>query len=147
MTVTRRIAAPRERVWDVLTDLDRSPEVVRAIQSIERVRGEGFDVGTRWRETRTHMGREVTEEMEVTALDPGERYVIEADGAGTHYRSEFVLEGDGGGTEVTMTFASEPGGTLARVMDVVVGRLFAGATRKALEADLEDVAHASQRGA
>lgn len=147
MTVTRRIAAPRERVWEVLTDLDRSPEVIGAIQSVERVRGDGFGVGTRWRETRTHLGREVTEELEVTALDSGERYVVEADGAGTHYRSEFALEGDGGGTEVTMTFASEPSGSLARVLDTVVGRLFAGTTRKALAADLEDVAHASQRGA
>ena len=147
MIVIRRIAAPRDRVWEVLTDVDRSPEVISAIQSVERVRGEGFDVGTRWRETRTMMGREATEEMEVTAVEPGERYVVETDGTGAHYRSEFVLEGDGGGTEVTMTFASEPSGALARILDATVGRLLAGATRRALAADLEDVAHASERGA
>lgn len=147
MTVTRRIAAPRDRVWQVLTDLDRAPEVISAIDTIERVRGEGFDVGTRWRETRSHLGREVTEEMEVTALDPGDRYVIEAEGVRMHHRSEFVVEGDGGGTEITLTFVTEPEGTFGRLFDATIGRLFAGTTRKALEADLEDVAHTSERGA
>lgn len=144
MTVTRRIAAPPERVWQVLTDLDRSPEVISAIQSIERVRGEGFDVGTRWRETRTMFGREATEELEVTSLDPGKGYVVETDGEGTHYRTEFVLDGDGGGTEVTMTFSAESEGTVARLMEATIGRLFVGATRRAVAADLDDIAHASQ---
>lgn len=146
LTVTRRIAAPRERVWEVLTDLDRSPEVVRGIQSIERVRGDGFDVGTRWRETRTMFGRGATEEMEVTALDPGTSYVVESDGPGTRYRTEFVLAGDGGGTEVTMTFGAEPGSTVERLLAATVGRLFAGATRRAVAADLDDIARASEHG-
>lgn len=146
MTVTRRIAAPPERVWDVLTDLDRSPEVISAIRSVERIHGDGFDVGTRWRETRTMLGRETTEEMEVTSLDPGRGYVVEADGNGAHYRTEFVLDGDGGGTEVTMTFGAEPDGTLGRLMAATVGRLFASATRKAVAGDLDDIAHASEHG-
>ena len=147
MRVQRRIAATAETVWDVLTDLERSPEVIGAIQSVERLDdGDDFAVGTRWRETRTMFGREATEEMEVTALDPGNGYVVEADGAGAHYRTEFTLEPDGGGTEVTMTFAAEPTGMAGRVMAATVGRLFAGATRKAVAADLDDIAHAAEQG-
>ncbi len=108
MTVSRHVDAPSERVWAVLTDLEHSPEVIRAIESVEIHTGTGFDVGTRWMETRTMMGRTASETMEVTALDPGRSYVVEADSSGTHYRSEFVIAPDDGGTTVTMTFDGQP---------------------------------------
>ena len=144
MTVTRTVDAPRKVVWDVITDLDHAPQVMEAISRVERVRGDGFDVGTRWRETRTMFGREATEEMEVTAIDPPRGYVVEADGQGAHYRTEFTLDDEGDGTRVTMTFGADPKGVTGRLMAATVGRLFAGATRKAVAADLADVARASE---
>ena len=61
MTVSRHVDAPPDRVWAVLTDLEHSPEVVRAIESVEIHTSTGFDVGTRWTETRTMMGRTASE--------------------------------------------------------------------------------------
>lgn len=148
LSVSRRIAAPRERVWEVVTDLDRSPEVIEAIQSIERVRGDGFDVGTRWTETRTMFGREATETMEVTSIAPGRSYVVEADGRGARYRSEFRLEPAGDdATELTMSFGAEATGLVGKVMSATIGRLFAGATRKAIQSDLDDIARAAEADA
>lgn len=144
VTVTRHVDAPRTVVWDVLTDLDHAPQVMEAIARVERVDGEGFGLGTRWRETRTMFGRDATEEMEVTAIDPPRGYVVEADGQGAHYRTEFTLDEDADGTQVTMTFGAEPRGVTGRLMAATVGRLFAGATRRAVAADLADVARASE---
>lgn len=145
MTVSRHVEAPPEQVWIVLTDLERSPETITAIQSVEVHTGTAFEVGTCWTETRTMMGRTTSETMEVTAIDPGRSYVVEADSGGTHYRSEFRLSPDGGGTALTMTFAGQPSGLAGRLMAATLGRLFAGATRKALAADLDDIARASER--
>lgn len=145
VTVSRRIAAPRDVVWATITDLDRAPQVMPAIQRIERLQGDGFEVGTRWRETRKVFGREATETMEVTAVDPPHRYVVEADASDAHYRSEFTLADEAGGTRVTMTYDAEPRGTASRLMAATVGRLLTGATRKAVAADLDDVARACEQ--
>jgi len=145
LTVTRHVAAAPDRVWAVLTDLEHAPEVIRAVESVEVHTGAGFDVGTRWSETRTMMGRTASETMEVTTVDPGRSYVVEADSGSTHFRSEFHLAPDAGGTIVTMTFDGQPSGLGGKVLAATLGRLLAGPTRKALAADLDDIAAASER--
>ncbi len=143
--LTREINAPPDRVWDVLTDLERAPEVISGIQKIERLEGGGeLRVGTRWRETRTMFGREATEEMEVTGLDEGRSYTVEADGQGAHYTSTLTVEPAAAGSRVVMTFEAAPQGTFAKIMAATVGRLFMGATRKALAKDLDDIARAAE---
>ena len=47
MKVERDVTASPERVWSIISDLDRSAEVISAIESIERLDGaSGFGVGT-----------------------------------------------------------------------------------------------------
>lgn len=144
LSVSRHVDAPPARVWTVLTDLEHAPDVIRAIETVEVHTGTGFQVGTRWTETRTMMGRTASETMEVTAVDPGRSYVVEANSGGTHYRSEFHISPDGDGTALTMTFAGQPSGLGGRIMAATLGRLFAGMTSKALGADLDDIAQASE---
>jgi len=144
--VTRRIAAPADRVWALLTDIANSPQVMTAIESVELLTSpEEFGVGTRWRETRTMFGKRATEQMTVSALDPGSSYTVVAESSGAKYASTLVVvpEGDADCT-LTMTFGGEPTSTASRIMAATVGRLFIGATRKALETDLADVARAAE---
>lgn len=82
----------------------------------------------------------------VTAVDPGRSYAVEAGSGGTHYRSVFHIAPDGGGTALTMTFDGQPSGLGGRVVAATLGRLLARSTRKALVADLDDIARASERG-
>jgi carbon monoxide dehydrogenase subunit G len=145
LTVSRHVDAPPERVWEVLTDLERAPDVVRAIESVEVHTGTGFGVGTRWTETRTMMGRTARETMEVTAFAPLRSYVVEAISGATRYRSEFGVAPDGRGTTLTMTFDAQPSGLVGKLAAATLGRLFAGLTRRALASDLDDVGHASER--
>ncbi len=129
----------------MITDLDRSPETISGIRDVERLEGgAGFEVGTKWRETRVMFGREATEVMEVTALDPGRSYTVEADSRGAHYRSTMTVEPAAGGSLVTSTFGGEPAGVVGKVLAATVGRLFQGATRKALQKDLDDIAAAAE---
>ena len=146
-SIAKDIAAPPERVWQVITDLDGSPDVMSAITAVERIDGgPGFDVGTRWRETRTMFGREATEEMEVTAIDPGRSYTVEAESTGARYVSTFLVEAHESGSRLTMSFSGTPKGIVGRMLAATVGRLLAGTTTKAIQQDLEDIAAAAEAG-
>ena len=146
--LSRTVESPADRVWEVVTDLERSPEVIRAIERIEVLEGESspIQVGTRWRETRTMFGKSATEEMVVTDIRPESSYTVEADGPGAHYISVISVAAlDQERTTLTMSFAAEAKGFGSRILAATIGRLFAGATRKALRQDLDDIAAAAER--
>ena len=147
ITVSREVAAPAAHVWQILTDVESAPQVVSAISDVERVDGGGeFGVGTAWRETREAFGRQATEELRVTAVDPGRAYVVEADGRGARYRSTVAVEPvNADHSRLSMTFGGEARGAMSRAFDATFGRLFAGATRRALEQDLRDIAFAAEQ--
>lgn len=146
MTVSSDVAAPVQRVWAIITDLEGTADTITAITAVERLDdGDGFGVGTRWRETRTMFGREATEEMEVTAIELKSSYTVEADARGAHYRSTVSVEPRGDGTRLSMTFGAEPTGTMSKVMAATIGKLFEGSMRKALQQDLTEIAAAAEQ--
>ena len=145
LEVAHDIKADAEAVWSIVTGMDDWVDVVEAIESVERLDdGEGFGLGTTWRETRTMFGKKATEDMEVTEFDDGRRYATAAESHGSKNFSEVSVEPTDGGCRITTGFRGEPQSTLAKVMDVTVGRLFMGATRKALARDLADIGAAAE---
>lgn len=144
--VTRTVAAPADRVWEIITDLDESTSVISAIEAYERLdEGSAFGVGTRWRETRTMFGRQASEELEVTAVEPGRSYTVEGDSRGAHYTSQMIVTPMGAdSSQLTMTFGGEASGAMAKILATTVGKLFEGATKKALQKDLEEIAAAAE---
>lgn len=141
VVVERRIAAAQGTVWEALTDLRGMAQVLSGVSKTEVLTDGAFDVGTRWRETRRMFGKEATEEMRVTASEPPERYVAEAESHGTHYVSEWALRADGPATTtVRMTFTAEPAGGFTGLLAKVLGGVGARAVSKAIAKDLDDVA-------
>lgn len=147
LTLSRRIEAPPSRVWQVLTDLKHAPQVLSGVRSVELLTDGPYAVGTRWRETRTMMGRTVTEEMWVVDSDPHRRTEVAASSGGADYRTVFTLSPDGEGTSLTMHFSAhtpDPTG-VQKVLWKAFGALGLRATRKAMETDLADIAAAAER--
>lgn len=146
LTVTRETSASPETVWAVMTDIEGTTQTLSGVTGIERLDdGEGFEPGLRWRETRQVFGKEATEELEITAVDPGRSYTVEADSGGTHYHSVLRVTPSATGSTIAMTFGAEQtGGRISSFLSMTVGRLFQGPTRKALEQDLEDIAAAAE---
>ena len=143
--VERTTTASPADVWAVVTDLEGSVETLSAVTAVERLDdGNGFGEGTRWRETRSMFGKEASEELEVTHVEEGRSYTVEADNRGTHYSSQLLVEPTDGGSTIRMTFGAEQDGRFGRVLARTVGRAFEGATRRALEQDLEDIATAAE---
>ncbi|MEU1279629.1 SRPBCC family protein [Streptomyces sp. NPDC005805] len=147
VVVERLIQAPPGPVWEALTDLSGWEDTLTGVERIEVLTPGGFDVGTRWRETRRMLGKEATEEMWVTASEPPERYVVEAESHGSHYVSELrLLTAGPEATTVRMTFSARlptgAKGALARLLAPVAAR----AVRKGMSQDLADVAAAVEAG-
>lgn len=144
--VTRDIDAPAQRVWELITDIEHAPETLSGVEQVERLDdGGGFGVGTRWRETRTMFGKQATEEMEVTTVEPERAYTTVAQHGNTRYVSSLRVEPLGEGRcQLSMTFEGTSSSTVGRLLTATVGRLFAGSTRKMVEQDLHDIAVAAE---
>lgn len=148
LTLERSIDASTAAVWRVLTDLEGTAAVLSGVTRVERLAGAGYSIGTRWRETRTMLGREASEEMEVVGIVPGRSTTIAAESHGMRYRTEFTLEPIEGEarTLLRMRFSGsyESPSWIQRAAAKLTARLGMAATRKAMEQDLADIAAAAE---
>lgn len=144
--ITRRVEAPAERVWDLATDLERAPTTLSGVTRVEVLTGGPFAVGTRWRETRTMFGREASEVLEVTAVEPHRSYTVEAASGGARYVSTFTFAPSGTATDVTVTFGAQATTLAGRALAAVTGPLARRSVERALRTDLEDLARAAEAG-
>lgn len=146
LNVSQVVAAPPDVVFRAATDFAGAPGRIRAIKRVKVLTEGPVRVGTRFEETREMFGREATETMEVTSLDPPRSYVLGAESHGCRYRSELRFEPEGSGTRVTMSFAAEPLTFFSKVMGVLMAPM---AKKIAQECgrDLDDLAaHCEGRG-
>jgi hypothetical protein len=120
----------------VFTDLGKAAERIPTIKKIEVLTPGPMGVGTRFKETRVVFKREATETMEVTAFEPGRRFVTIASSCGTHYRSEYRFTPEGGGTKVDMSFEARAVSFWAKLMSPLF-TLMKGTMRKCFEDDME----------
>ncbi|GGK78203.1 SRPBCC family protein [Ornithinimicrobium pekingense] len=149
VTLSRRVAAPPEAVWEVLTDLGQAARRLSQVTDLHVMTDGPYAVGTRWRETRRMMGSSDTQEMVVVENDPLRRTVLEAVDASTTYRTVFLLESldASAATLVTVTFGAEvtDPSRLQRLALKVMGPLGLKLTEKSLRTELDDIATAAEQ--
>ena len=105
--LTVEIACPPEKVFAALTDLEHLPEWQ---SSAVASRPDGpLAVGTRIRERRSMMGRELDNELEVTAYDPPRRFTLEGRSGLVPLSVDHELGGNDGKTDLHMRAQAEPG--------------------------------------
>jgi len=141
MQLSKTIDAPRERVFEAFTDLDRMAERIEGIERVEKLTDGPMRVGTRWKETRVMFKRESTEELEVTGFDPPESYRVECDSCGSHFTSVFRFEPEGDATRVTMEMSYRATSLFAKLFRPI-GFLMAGSIKKCIDQDLDDAKRA-----
>jgi uncharacterized membrane protein len=143
VTVRQPCTAPIEVVWRLATDLASMPETMSGITAVDVLSAGDFGVGTRWRETRTMYGKQASEEMVITAMQPGRSYTAQAESSGMRYVSTFDFSPTDTGTDIVMTFGGEATGTAAKLMSTLTGWAMVGSVRKAVKKDLSDLATAA----
>ena len=141
-SLTQHINAPAEKVWAVISDIPGSAATLSGIDAIQMLTDGPYAEGTRWKETRTMMGRSETVELWVSQADPPRSTTVKALQGGADYTTRFALAERDGGTDVTLTFGAEvlKPTRLSKVLMAVVGPIGMRITRKALAKDLAEIA-------
>jgi carbon monoxide dehydrogenase subunit G len=141
-TLTQHINASPERVWAVLSDIPGSAGTLSGINAIQMLSEGPYGEGTRWKETRTMMGRQETVEMWVSEADPPRSTTVKALQGGADYTTRFNLAERDGGTDLTLTFGAEvvKPTLLSKAAMALFGKIGMSITRKALSRDLAEIA-------
>ena len=136
---TTEIAAPAERVYECLTDLEGYGAWMSGLVRVERLSGGPFAAGTRWRKVRRFDRRESREVFEAAAADPPHDLALRVDGTqGTsgkgvyrfHYR---LTEGTGGRGTTCLELQVEI--DLPGVVAKLLGRMARGSLKQAIAKD------------
>lgn len=137
--------APREVVWDIVTDIEHAGSRVAAIDQVEILARPAAGLpGLKWRETRTMFGRPAMAVMWVTDVAEGSRFDTRAEEQGMVYTTRTSIEETADGTRLRREFMGVPQTLGAKVMGSIFGVLLKGSMRKALQKDLEDLKAAAE---
>jgi carbon monoxide dehydrogenase subunit G len=141
-TLTQHIHASPDKVWAVVSDIPGSAATLSGINAVQMLTDGPYREGTRWKETRTMMGRAETVEMWVDQADPPRSTTVKANQAGADYTTRFSLAERDGGTDLTLTFGADvvKPTVLSKVATALFGKIGMSITRKALAKDLAEIA-------
>lgn len=146
------VPAPPEVVWAVLTDVAHADQVLRSVKDSELLTDGPYDVGTRWRETRTIFGHHGEEELRVIESEPPSRTVVETALGRDVVRTSYRLTASNPTRThtrlaMTTTLVDANRTPLGRFAWDLFGGLSHAATRRMLERDIQDIAaEVSRRG-
>jgi carbon monoxide dehydrogenase subunit G len=141
-SLTQHIHASPEKVWSVISDIPGSAATLSGVDSVQMLSEGPYGEGTRWKETRTMMGRSETVEMWVAKADPPRSTTVKAVQGGADYTSRFSLAERNRGTDLTLTFGAEvlKPTVFSKVTMALFGKIGMSITRKALTKDLAEIA-------
>jgi carbon monoxide dehydrogenase subunit G len=142
ISLTQHVNAPADKVWAVISDIPASAATLSGVKAIQMLSDGPYGEGTRWKETRTMMGRSETVEMWVSQADAPRSTTVKALQGGADYTSRMTLADRDGGTDLTLTFGAElqNPSRLHKLALAVFGKMGMRITRKALAKDLADIA-------
>src|ERR1700730_3767172 len=138
VTVATTVAAPVEKVFEVFTDLEHNAGRVSNIKEIEMMTTGGFQLGTRWLETREVLSQMDSAEMEVTAFERNRTYTITHHKARTRIDTVFTFEPVANGTKVQIEVSLDSHG-LPPGLVAPLGWAIAGKVRDVISHDLADL--------
>ena len=109
------IAAPSERVWKVMIDVERWPEWTKSMETIRRLEGGPFAIGSSAWISQPKLRPAV---WTVTQFDAGRSFTWSANGPGFRVFGSHVVEPTESGSRVTLSIRFEGllGGIVGRLL-------------------------------
>ena len=116
LSLERRVEAAPQQVFALACDLETAHRRIRNVESIELLTPGPVTAGTRYRETRTLLGRRNVEDMEVVACEAPHSLELGTEAMGCRFRTRFSFQADGEATQMRMDFEVHPLTLAARMM-------------------------------
>lgn len=130
--VHRSIAAPLDRVFQTVSNIERYAEAIPRIENFNFLSAKRTGIGTRFRETRVVKGREHVTEREITEFVPNESVRFVADRHGTVWDSTYRVSRASGATQLELTTQA----SAHKLLPWLVNPLRKFFYRRALEAEM-----------
>jgi len=127
-------AAP-ERVWDVMTDVERWPEWTASMSEVRLIEGDRLAVGAR---VRVRQPKLPASTLEVTELEPERAFTWQAASPGVNFVGKHEIAP--AGTGVTVTLSAQFSGPLAGI----AGLFTSGMTRRYVKMEAEGLKRRSE---
>lgn len=147
MTVQSQVTikASPATVWDTITDIKKTSEIIKGIEKIEIV-DEPVNglAGLRWRETRIYFGKPATVEKWITEAVHNKFYKTRSEMDGFIFETTMSMEETAEGVRLVSSHESRPQGLTAKIKSIPMV-FFKGMLKKALDADLEDFRIAAEK--
>ncbi len=143
----KRFDAPPDRVFAAMTDIERWPDMISGITATEKLTEGPVGIGTRLRETRVMMGKDRTEEMEITAFEAGKGFTMGCRSCGCDISFVHRLTPDGGGTHFELESITRPISLFAKLTAPIMGVMMKGTMTKCMDKDYADLERYINAGA
>jgi hypothetical protein len=141
----RHVDAPVERVFACACDFAAAPGRIRSVLRVELLTPAPIGPGTRLRQTRRLLGREVTQELQLVAFDPPHGFSLGFEDHGCRFESRMTFAPAGGGTGIELRLSATPLTAPAKLMSAALEPLI-GAVAQECERDLDDLQAAVEAG-
>jgi carbon monoxide dehydrogenase subunit G len=133
------INAPPERVWAVMTDVERWPEWTESMKKIERLDDGEFKVGSK---AKLWIRRAPTAGVwTVTELTPNRSFTWEDSSGGVDAVATHIIEPDGSGSKVTLRI------DMSGMMTTLLGWMIGPQSRKNVDMEAEGLKKRSEEQA
>jgi hypothetical protein len=135
-----KINSTKEKVWEVITDIENSVNVISSITKIEILDKPKDNIdGLKWKETRIMFGKEAEEIMWVTHYKKYDYYQTRAESHGAIYITWLNIVEENDVVTLKMTFESDSLSLTAKIMNGLFSGFMKKTMIKALGDDLKDI--------
>ena len=136
MNLSICINATPETVFDVVADIENSPDRIEWYEKVEMLTDGLVAVGTKWRETRVMNNRQSCEEWELTEIERPNYFSAYCDSQGYDVNYTMRVDPEGSGSKLTLDMTTKPRTFVGKLMTPVEW-LMSGMMRKIVLKDLE----------
>jgi uncharacterized membrane protein len=132
------INAKTETVFDVISDIENSPDRIEWYENVEMLTDGPVGVGTKWRETRVMNDRQSFEDWELTEFDRPNYFSAYCDSQGYDVNYTMSVQPEGGSSKLSINMTTKPRTIIGKLMTPLEW-MMAGMMRKIVFKDLESL--------
>jgi len=139
LTLQELISAPRERVWSIITDVERAANYLEGVKAIDIIEQPDTGlVGLTWLVKRVVFGKPIAETLSITAANPQQWYEVTTTGGEATCQSRISLDEQRGAILLSMELSITPRSAQGK-MTAPLSKLIERTIRRTLEQDLRSI--------